>query len=80
MRLKASIEAGAVLPSVILRKFSAAGAGNILSRAMRALGRIERTPFTLQWLSVPDLGQCSHAGLNKGEASNALRRAVFFHR
>jgi Tn3 transposase DDE domain len=36
--------------------------------------------ITLQWLSDPDLRQRSHAGLNKGEASNALRRAVFFHR
>jgi TnpA family transposase len=80
MRLKASIEAGIVIPSVILRKLSAAGAGNALSRALRALGRIERTLFTLQWLSDPDLRQRSHAGLNKGEASNALRRAVFFHR
>jgi hypothetical protein len=47
---------------------------------LRALGRIERTLFSLQWLSDPDLCQRSHAGLNKGEASNALRRAVFFHR
>jgi TnpA family transposase len=80
VRLKASIEAGAVAPSVILRKLAAAGAGNALSRALRALGRIERTLFTLQWLSDPALRQRSHAGLNKGEASNALRRAVFFHR
>jgi hypothetical protein len=27
-----------------------------------------------------DLRQHSHAGLNKGEASNSVRRAVFFHR
>jgi TnpA family transposase len=80
MRLKASIETGAVVPSVILRKLAAAGAGNVLSRALRAIGRIERTQFTLQWLSDPALRQRSHAGLNKGEASNALRRAVFFHR
>jgi Tn3 transposase DDE domain/Domain of unknown function (DUF4158) len=80
MRLKASIEGGAVLPSVILRKLVAAGPGNALSRALRTLGRIERTLFTLQWLSDPDLRQRSHAGLNKGEASNSLRRAVFFHR
>ena len=80
MRLKASIEAGTVLPSVILRKLAAAGAGNALSRALRALGRIERTLFALQWLSDPDLRQRSHAGLNKGEAGNSLRRAVFFHR
>ena len=79
MRLKASIEAGAVLPSAILRKLAAAGPGNALSRALRTLGRIERTLFTLQWLSDPDLRQRSHAGLNKGEASNSLRRAVFFH-
>ena len=80
MRLKLSIEAGAVLPSVILRKLAAAGPGNALSRALRALGRIERTLFTLQWLSDPALRQRSHAGLNKGEASNSLRRAIFFHR
>jgi TnpA family transposase len=61
-RLKASIEAGVVVPSVILRKLAAAGAGNTLSRALRALGRIERTLFTLQWLSDPDLRQRSHAG------------------
>jgi TnpA family transposase len=80
MRLKASIETGAVVPSVILRKLAAAGAGNVLARALHALGRMERTLFTLQWLSDPALRQRSHAGLNKGEASNALRRAVFFHR
>jgi TnpA family transposase len=80
LRLKASIQAGGVVPSVILRKLAAAGSSNSLSRALRALGRIERTLFTLQWLSDPDLRQRSHAGLNKGEASNSLRRAVFFHR
>ena len=79
-RLKRSIETGTTIPSVILRKLSAAGHGNALSRALRALGRIERTLFTLQWLSDPALRQRSHAGLNKGEASNALRRAIFFHR
>ena len=80
MRVKASIEAGVVAPSTILRKIAAGGSNNALSRALRALGRIERTLFTLQWLSDPALRQRSHAGLNKGEASNSLRRAVFFHR
>jgi hypothetical protein len=37
MRLKASIEVGSVMPSVILRKLAAAG--NALSRALRALVR-----------------------------------------
>jgi TnpA family transposase len=40
LRLKASIQAGVVVPSVILRKLAAAGVGNSLSRAVRALGRI----------------------------------------
>ena len=80
MRVTASIEAGVVAPSTILRKIAAGGSNNALSRALRALGRIERTLFTLQWLSDPALRQRSHAGLNKGEASNSLRRAVFFHR
>ena len=45
MRLKASIDAGTVLPSTILRKLAAAGPGNALSRALRAIGRIERTLY-----------------------------------
>jgi TnpA family transposase len=80
LRVRASIDVGAVAPSTILRKLAAAGPNNALSQALRALGRVERTLFTLQWLSDPALRQRSHAGLNKGEASNALRRAVFFHR
>lgn len=79
-RLAASIQAGRVAPSVILRKLAAAGPDNALARALQAVGRIQRTLFTLNWLSDPDLRQRSHAGLNKGEASNALRRAIFFHR
>jgi TnpA family transposase len=73
MRLKASIQAGRVMPSVILRKLGTAGAGNTLSRALRALGRTERTLFTLQWLSDPELRQRSHAGLN---ASTRVRPAT----
>jgi TnpA family transposase len=80
MRLKVSIETGAVVPSAKLRRLAAAGAGNALSRALRALGWIELNLFTLQWLSDPMLRQRSHAGRNKGEANNALRRAAFFHR
>jgi transposase len=79
-RLSASIKTGMVAPSVILRKLSAAGASNPLSHALQAVGRIERTLFTLNWLSDPALRQRSHAGLNKGEASNSLRRALFFQR
>ena len=45
-----------------------------------AIGRIERTLFTLEWLQSPDLRRRVQVGLNKGEAKNALARAVFFNR
>jgi len=68
---------------VPIRRCSAntpAGRKPVASTCSNFKGCCERTLFTLQWLSDPALRQRSHAGLNKGEASNALRRAVFFHR
>ena len=50
------------------------------SLALRELGKLERTFFTLQWLQDLELRRRSHVGLNKGEQQNALRRAVFFNR
>jgi TnpA family transposase len=51
-----------------------------LAVALRELGRLERTQFMLQWLRDPALRRRVHVGLNKGEARNALARAVFFNR
>ena len=48
--------------------------------ALREIGRIERTLFTLDWLKNIDLRRRANAGLNKGEARNALVRAIFFYR
>src|SRR5439155_331786 len=53
---------------------------NGLAVALRELGRLERTQFMLQWLQDPALRRRVHVGLNKGEARNALARAVFFNR
>ena len=47
-------------------------AKNALAKALREIGRIERTLFTLNWISDPLLRRQSHAGLNKGEARNAV--------
>ncbi len=46
---------------------------------MRELGRIERSLFILNWLQHVELRRRVQAGLNKGEARNALARAVFIH-
>jgi len=65
---------------LILRKLGAYPRQNGLAIALREIGRIERTLFTLQWLQDPLLRRRVTAGLNKGEARNFLARAVFFHR
>ena len=80
LRLAISIKTGTVTASVILRKLAAYPRQNGLALALRELGKLERTLFTLQWLQDPDLRRRSHVGLNKGEQQNALRRAVFFNR
>ncbi|CCM79892.1 hypothetical protein AS026_27725 [Rhizobium altiplani] len=45
LRLKASIGAGLVPPSVILRKLAASPRQNRLNQALREMGRIERSIF-----------------------------------
>lgn len=80
LRLVASIKQGAVTSSLILRKLSSYPRQNGLAIALRELGRIERTLFILDWLQSVELRRRVHVGLNKGEARNALARAVFFYR
>jgi hypothetical protein len=41
---------------------------------------MERTLFMLEWMQDPELRKRVQVGLNKGEARNALARAVFFNR
>jgi TnpA family transposase len=80
LRLVASIKQGTVTASLILRKLGSYPRQNGLALALRELGRVERTLFTLEWLQNPALRRRVNAGLNKGEARNALARAVFFNR
>ncbi len=44
------------------------------------MGRIERTLFALDWMQHVELRRRVQAGLNKGEAKNALARAVILNR
>ncbi len=80
LRLLSSIRLGTVSASMILGKLANYPRQNGLAKALREIGRIERTLFTLRWLQDPDLRTRVTAGLNKGEARNALARAVFFNR
>ncbi len=80
VRLATSIKQGTVTASLMLRKLGSYPRQNGLAVALRELGRIERTLFILDWLQSVELRRRVHAGLNKGEARNALARAVFFNR
>ncbi len=80
LRLATSIKQGTVTASLMLRKLGGYPRQNGLAVALRELGRIERTLFILDWLQSVELRRRVHAGLNKGEARNALARAVFFNR
>jgi len=44
------------------------------------LGRLERSIFLLEYICDLELRRRIHTGLNKGEARNAMARAVFFNR
>ena len=80
LRLATSIQQGTVTASLMLRKLGAYPRQNGLALALRELGRLERSLFTLQYLKDVELRRRIHVGLNKGEARNALARAVFFNR
>jgi len=79
LRLVTSIKQGTVTASLMLRKLGSYPRQNGLAVALRELGRIERTLFILDWLQNVELRRRVNAGLNKGEARNALARAVFFN-
>ena len=52
----------------------------VIAAALRELGRLERTLFTLDWIEDPELRRRTSRELNKGESRNSLARAVFIHR
>lgn len=78
--LAASIRTSTVSASVMLKKLAGYSRQNSLSRALREIGRVERSLFMLDWLDDIDLRRRTNANLNKGEARNAQARAVFFKR
>ena len=80
LRLATSVRTGAVSASLLLKRLGAYPRQNGLALALREIGRIERTLFVLDWFELPTLRRQATVELNKGEARNALARAVCFHR
>ena len=80
LRVMATIAAGIVAPSQILRKLASYPRQNELALALREVGRVERTLFMIDWILDAGLQRQAQIGLNKGEAHHALKRAISFHR
>jgi TnpA family transposase len=80
LRITASIRTGTVTASLIMRQLAAHKRQNGVAAALRELGRLERTLFTLDWINDPELRRTTGQELNKGEARNSMARAVFLHR
>jgi TnpA family transposase len=80
LRVVASIRTGTVTASLIMRQLASYPRQNGVAAALRELGRLERTLFTLDWIEDPELRRATGQELNKGESRNSLARAVFIHR
>ncbi len=80
LRVSASIRTGTVTASLIMRQLASYPRQNGVAAALRELGRLERTLFTLDWIDDPELRREAGQELNKGETRNSLARAVFIHR
>jgi len=80
LRVAASIRTGTVTASLIMRQLASYPRQNGVAAALRELGRLERTLFTLDWIDDPELRREAGQELNKGETRNSLARAVFIHR
>lgn len=78
LRLAYSIREGKVSGSLIMSKLGSYSRQNALATALREMGRIEKTIFILDYISNEPLRRRIQRGLNKGEAVNALARAIFF--
>lgn len=78
LRLAHSIREGKVSGSLVMGKLGSYARQNSLATALREMGRIEKTIFILDYISSESMRRRIQRGLNKGEAMNALARALFF--
>lgn len=78
LRLAYSIREAKVSAALMLGKLGSYARKNQLATGLTEAGKIEKTIFILDYLSSRAVRRKINRGLNKGEAMNALARAVFF--
>jgi len=74
-----TIHPGTMPASAMVRGFDLFSCTHDLTVGLREVLRLERPPFTLDWIRNLELRRCAHAGLNRGEARNTLARARSFN-
>ena len=78
MQVALSVQAGAVLPSMLLRRLGTQARKNALYRAFRELGRVTRTLFLLDYVTDLPLRRSIRAATTKVEAYNGFTEWVRF--
>ena len=78
MQVVLSIQAGGVLPSMLLRKLGTHNRKNKLYQAFRELGRVERTLFLLRYLSDGEFRRGLRAEMTKIESYNDFTDWIAF--
>jgi TnpA family transposase len=73
-----SIQAGWVMPSMLLRRLGTSNRRSLLYRAFREFGRIERTLFLLRFISSVEIRRVIRAETTKIEACNDFLDWVSF--
>ena len=76
-RLAASLRAGTVIPSAILRTLQRGPSPSSLARALAELGRVIKTLHVLEYAHDPAYRRTIHHLLSRGERRNSLARDVF---
>jgi len=76
LRSAATMVAGAIAPSQLLRKFASYPRQHDLAVALREIGRVERSLFIIEWVLDPEMRRRAQIGLNKGESHHALKNAL----
>jgi TnpA family transposase len=78
LRLAHSIIDGNVSGSLIMGKLGSYAKQNKIAKALKEMGKIEKTIFILNYIMDESFRRKIQRGLNKGELVNALARALFF--
>lgn len=78
MQIVLSIQAGKILPSMLLRKLGIRSRKNKLYQAFRELGRVERTMFLLRYVSDPNFRRKIQSETTKIESYNSFLDWVSF--